>query len=315
MTALAAMQDTLLSPYESIQCTPVRGVRPRRAPRSRTGTRTRTGDDAAEALAQSCDTYFYDVGNRYYTRGEHERGTGRGCRTGRGSSASAQQPGLDIGGEDAGAAADAGLAQEDVQDRLDRAWNPGDSIQLAIGQKDITVTPLQMARFYAVIANGGKLVTPYSSPRSSSPASDGVAAGDAAARSRRAAAAGRTSTRRAHAVVRDGLYAATHCGYGTSSGVFGSFPVPIAGKTGTAEKVVQLPGYPAGHLEDQAWWCGWGPFDGTSTYAGSGADRRLRGDRERRPRRRRRRRRRRCAVFEQWFGEKRRRPGAWSRRD
>ena len=49
--------------------------------------------------------------------------------------------------------------------------------------------------------------------------------------------------------------------YGTSSGVFGSFPVPIAGKTGTAEKVVQLPGYPAGHLEDQSWWCGYGPAD------------------------------------------------------
>ena len=44
----------------------------------------------------------------------------------------------------------------------DRAWNPGDSIQLAIGQKDLTVTPLQMARFYAMIANGGKLVTPAS---------------------------------------------------------------------------------------------------------------------------------------------------------
>ena len=25
------------------------------------------------ALSQSCDTYFYDVGNRYYERGEHER--------------------------------------------------------------------------------------------------------------------------------------------------------------------------------------------------------------------------------------------------
>ena len=62
-------------------------------------------------------------------------------------------------------------------------------------------------------------------------------------------------------MVRDGLYQATHATYGTSSGVFSSFPVPIAGKTGTAEKVVQLPGYPSGHLEDQSWWCGWGPSD------------------------------------------------------
>ena len=37
----------------------------------------------------------------------------------------------------------------------------GDSLQLAIGQKDVTVTPLQMARFYAMVANGGRLVTPY----------------------------------------------------------------------------------------------------------------------------------------------------------
>jgi len=60
---------------------------------------------------------------------------------------------------------------------------------------------------------------------------------------------------------------------GTSSGVFGSFPVPIAGKTGTAEKVVNLPGYPVGHLEDQAWWCGWGPFDGNDYTTSSGAKR------------------------------------------
>ena len=53
----------------------------------------------------------------------------------------------------------------------------------------------------------------------------------------------------------------THSVDGTSSGVFGSYSVPISGKTGTAEKVVNLPGYPAGHVEDQSWWCGWGPSD------------------------------------------------------
>jgi penicillin-binding protein 2 len=61
--------------------------------------------------------------------------------------------------------------------------------------------------------------------------------------------------------VRDGLYKATHDATGTSAAVFGNYTVPISGKTGTAEKVVQLAGYPAGHVEDQSWWCGWGPSD------------------------------------------------------
>jgi cell division protein FtsI/penicillin-binding protein 2 len=46
-----------------------------------------------------------------------------------------------------------------------------------------------------------------------------------------------------------------------------------SGKTGTAEKVVNLPGYPVGHLEDQAWWCGWGPFDGNDYVTPGGASR------------------------------------------
>ena len=60
-------------------------------------------------------------------------------------------------------------------------------------------------------------------------------------------------------VVQQGLYDAAHESYGTSAGVFGSFPVPIAGKTGTAEKFVQLPGYKG--LRDQSWWCGYGPYE------------------------------------------------------
>jgi penicillin-binding protein 2 len=46
---------------------------------------------------------------------------------------------------------------------------------------------------------------------------------------------------------------------GTSSGVFGAFPVSIAGKTGTAEKIVHVPGYPNGLKLNQSWWCGYGP--------------------------------------------------------
>ena len=78
-------------------------------------------------------------------------------------------------------------------------------------------------------------------------------------------------------VIRDGLYQATHDPLGTSSSTFAHFAIPVAGKTGTAEKVVTLPGYPPQVL-NQSLWCGWGPYDQPD-------DRRLRRDRERRPRR------------------------------
>jgi penicillin-binding protein 2 len=60
-------------------------------------------------------------------------------------------------------------------------------------------------------------------------------------------------------VVRQGLWQGTHVPKGTSYPVFGTFPISISGKTGTAEKVVTLPGYRG--PQDQAWWCGYGPSD------------------------------------------------------
>ena len=61
------------------------------------------------------------------------------------------------------------------------------------------------------------------------------------------------------AVVQDGLYQATHSPLGTSYGVFGQFPITIAGKTGTAEKIIQLPQFHYLGSQDQSWWCGYGP--------------------------------------------------------
>ena len=90
--------------------------------------------------------------------------------------------------------------------QIDSLWKPGDSIQLAIGQKDLLVTPMQMARFYAMIANGGKLVTPHLLLDVEQPSSNQQS------RPRRSNAAGRLRPQptnvdaQALAVVRDGLY-------------------------------------------------------------------------------------------------------------
>ena len=54
------------------------------------------------ALAQSCDTYFYDVGNRYYERGERERPYWTKMQAWAKKFGFGQRSGLDIGGEAAG---------------------------------------------------------------------------------------------------------------------------------------------------------------------------------------------------------------------
>ena len=257
VTALAGMQDHVFSPYQSIQCTPVAYYGLDRQRFTNWNPYVDRPMTLPEALAESCDTYFDEIGDRFYERGTQgrERMQLWARRFGFGA-----PTGLDIGGEAAGLVPTPAWRKRTFRTDWDRAWNPGDSVQLAIGQKDVLVTPLQMAAFYAMLANGGNLVTPYlvsdveqpggkGSPRvvlrrfaPPPPRPSGVDPG-------------------ALAAVRDGLYAGTHSANGTSSGVFGSYSIPISGKTGTAEKVVPLPGYPADHVEDQSWWCGWGPSD------------------------------------------------------
>ncbi len=271
LTALAAISDGLVSPYEYIQCTPYAeyGLDEKRF--KNWNPYTNMPMTLTTALSQSCDTYFYDLGNRYYERGERERAYWTKMQNWARKFGFGQASGLDTGGEATGLLPTPAWRRE-TYTGIDRAWNPGELIQMAIGQKDITVTPLQMARFYAALANGGKLVKPHVVQAAERPAAEGEPAVPVVtfpASPPQEIGIGAEALE----VVRAGLFEATHDANGTSSGVFGSFPVPVAGKTGTAEKVVNLPGYPAGHLEDQAWWCGWGPYDGSDYVTLTGARR------------------------------------------
>jgi penicillin-binding protein 2 len=220
------------------------------------------GMTMATALAQSCDTYFYELGRRFYNLPPDRRHPFQewASRFGFG-----QKTGIDVGAEERGLVPTPEWRRRTFTKKtdprgwqIDRAWKPGDSIQLAIGQKDLLVTPIQMARFYAMIANGGKLVTPHVAADVEQP---GARAGAATVLRRFTppppVATGVDSS--ALAVVRDGLYQAAHDPLGTSYGVFGNFPITVAGKTGTAEKTVHMPGYPYGLNLSQAWWCGYAP--------------------------------------------------------
>ena len=260
VTALAAMQEHLLSPYSSIQCTPTAEYGIDKQKFKNWDPYVNRPMNLPEALATSCDTYFYTVGNRFYEGGTAERSRMQQWARKFGFGA---PTGLDIGNEAPSwqtVVPTPAWRKRTFTSDWDKAWNPGDSIQLAIGQKDVTVTPLQMARFYALIANGGKLVTPYVV---SGAEQRGTTGEQALTLQQFPPAPPRDAgvDPAALQAVREGLWAATHSTNGTSSTVFAGYPISISGKTGTAEKVVNLPGYPAGHLEDQSWWCGYGPSD------------------------------------------------------
>ena len=255
VTALAAMQEHILAPYDSIQCTGQVTMFKQRF--NNWNPFVDEPMTLPTALAESCDTYFYELGKRFYQL-PPERGQPLqiwATRFGFG-----KPTGLDAGLEGSGLVPTFKWKKDTFTAEIDRIWKPGDSIQLAIGQKDLQVTPLQMARFYALVANGGKLVTPH--------VVQAVQQGNA-----RSGPTGQPLTLRRFSpppqevaidrgaldVVREGLYQATHATNGTSAGIFGHFPVAIAGKTGTAERSITVGDYT--FLMDTSWWCGYGPAD------------------------------------------------------
>jgi penicillin-binding protein 2 len=129
---------------------------------------------------------------------------------------------------------------------FDRPWSPGDNINLSVGQGDIAANPLQMAVAYAAIANGGRVLRPRL----------GLRIEDASGRALQqldAPTARRLDIDPAHRqAIIDGLRGAASAPGGTSTPVFQDFPIPIAGKTGTAEKGALRP--------DQSWYVALAPY-------------------------------------------------------
>ena len=210
------------------------------------------------ALAESCDTWFYQLGYDFYNA---PPSAGHPLQAWAAKFGFGRKTGVDVGPESSGLLPTPEWRKRTFTPktdpsnwRIDQSWKPGDSIQLAIGQKDLLVTPLQMARFYSLLANDGKLVRPYlvqdAQEGGGNPHSPPRVVKTFAPTAPQPVGLDPTYL----AAVQDGLYQATHSGVGTSSMVFGNFPVPIAGKTGTAQKV------PSSSQYDQSWWCGYGPY-------------------------------------------------------
>jgi penicillin-binding protein 2 len=191
------------------------------------------------ALEVSDDVFFYTLGLDMWKTGElqqwaHQLGIGR-------------PTGLDIPVNTNGL-----LPTKHWRDQLfkegetERPWSSGDNIQLATGQGDLQTNPLQMAVAYAALGNGGTVVTPHL----------GLEIEDAAGRVQKEFDPGPRRHLKidpgTRSVILEGLHDAAQGSRGTSDSIFGNFPIPVAGKTGTAERGL-------GHA-DQSWYAILAPY-------------------------------------------------------
>ena len=136
-----------------------------------------------------------------------------------------------------------------IADGTDRPWSIGDNINLAVGQGDVQVTPLQLAVVYSALANGGTIVRPHI----------GLAvennSGTVLQKIDPPPARHIDINPTYLDTIREGLRAAASQPGGTSAQVFQNFPEQVYGKTGTAQYTGQA---------DYAWYACFVPPSATT---------------------------------------------------
>jgi penicillin-binding protein 2 len=214
-----------------------------------------------QALTVSSDVFFYRLGLEANGHGDglliqrwaHRLSLGR-------------RTGIDLPGETPGL-----IPTPRWRDRLfkkhltDRPWSVGDNINLSVGQGDLQADPLQLAVAYATIANGGSVLQPRLGLRIED------SSGRVLQQLEAPAARHLKINPEFRQAILDGLRGAASSPGGTSAKVFNGFPIPVAGKTGTAEKG-------AGRA-DQSWYVALAPYPSikyvvavTDEAGGFGAD-------------------------------------------
>jgi penicillin-binding protein 2 len=145
IVAAAGLQSQVITPFDRLSC-PRQWVFGGR-PYHNWEDHDRGALTVHEALQFSCNTFFYQLGLKLgpekIVQMAEAFGLGRVTDSG-------------LIGERGGLVPSPAWKRETLKDK----WHPGDTVSLAIGQGLITVTPLQMARMMAAVANGGTLWKP-----------------------------------------------------------------------------------------------------------------------------------------------------------
>jgi penicillin-binding protein 2 len=243
ITATAALEDGLITPstiFNDTGSLDIGGLVVHNAGGAANGP-----VDMSTALKVSSDVYFFDLGLHASASGKGGQIQDWANKYGLG-----EKPHIDIPNAGAGLIPTPAWRNRVYRSHknpyIDRPWNQGDNVNLAVGQGDVMVTPLQLARAYAALANGGTLVTPHLGGRVVN------------VNSKTVERIKPRPTRHLHIseetrnVILGGLERAAMEPGGTSYPVMGGFPFAVAGKTGTAERGTGQ--------EDQSWYSVIAPY-------------------------------------------------------
>lgn len=168
----------------------------------------------SKAITESCDVYFYRLAATLGIDHMHSflQKFGFG-----------EKSGIDLVGEKSGLLP----SREWKRDQKNQAWYPGETLITGIGQGYHQVTPLQLARATATLANKGKVVTPFLvdkivSPHDTRPGPE-VQKGTIP-----------LNPNNINTVI-EGMINVVHSARGTAKGINQNISYQIAGKTGTAQ--------------------------------------------------------------------------------
>jgi penicillin-binding protein 2 len=240
VSAISALEDRLVTPEEKVKCHGSFELAKHRFK----CTKTHLTVNLYEAIMQSCNVYFYELGAR---PGMMDRLAKFGADLGLGA-----PTGLGLNGEEGGfLPTEEWYREQKRKNPKAEGFQIGQAVNAVIGQGSTRVTLLQMATMYAAIANGGKLWLPQIVERVESP--EGKTLEEFAPRVRRELAVSAETL----ATVRSGLVAVVNESKGTAYKARLA-DIEVAGKTGTAQ--VQ-----SGHAEGgyeantHAWFVGFAP--------------------------------------------------------
>jgi penicillin-binding protein 2 len=125
----------------------------------------------------------------------------------------------------------------------------GDAVNFSIGQGDTVISPLKLAQMYAAIANGGTILKPTIAKAIVK--TDGTVIKEFKPEKLGVLPADKETIKFLNKSLREVVVS------GTGAGAFNSFPIPISGKTGTAQVFGRNPNGSA--KADTSWFASYGP--------------------------------------------------------